>query len=135
MPGTDPRYRELPAKTEDTATEALQAAFQVHSRLGSGLLENVYQAAMQIELEARGLQADSEVPVNVSYREQGLPVGLRLDVLVEDCLVLELKCVDGLVPAHTAQVLTYLKATGCRLGLILNFREPHLRDGIKRAIR
>lgn len=62
-------------------------------------------------------------------------MGLRLDLLVEDCLILELKCVESLVPARTAQILTYLKATRCRLGLILNFREPHLRDGIKRVIR
>lgn len=64
--GAGPRYRDLPEETEDTATEALQAAFRVHSRLGSGLLENVYQTAMQIELEERGLEADPEVPVNVS---------------------------------------------------------------------
>jgi GxxExxY protein len=124
----------LPDAVEETASECLEAAFRVHSDLGSGLLEKVYRDALAVDLRHRGLDVGTEVTVPISYRDQALGVGLRLDILVAGCVVIEVKSVDAFASAHTAQTLTYLEATGKRLGLLLNFGEPHLRNGIKRLI-
>lgn len=126
--------RPLPDAVEETASTCLQAAFRVHSELGSRLLEKAYRDALAVELRHRGLEVETEVPVPIAYRDQDLGVGLRLDLRVEEHLVIEVKSVEGLDPAHTAQTLTYLEATGDRLGLLLNFGEAHLRDGIKRVV-
>ncbi len=101
--------------------------------LGPGYLESVYEEALAIELGLRGIGFRRQVPVTVSYK--GREVGTaRLDFLVEEILVVELKAVDDLAPIHLAQVLSYLKATSLPLALLINFNVPVLRDGIKRII-
>lgn len=127
-------FAPIPPELDELASKTLDAAFRVHSRLGPGLLEGVYQAALLMELRDRGLAAQPEVDVPIRYEGEVLPVGLRIDILVEDRLVLELKAADEIDATHEAQLLTYLKASERRLGLLLNFGARHLRNGIKRMV-
>jgi len=103
----------------------------VHTALGPGLIESVYQRCFCAELKAHQIPFRSQVPVPVRYRDVTLDGGYRLDVMVDDWLVVEIKAVDAILPIHKAQVLTYLKLTGAPQGLILNFNTVHLRDGIR----
>lgn len=113
----------------------LDAAFAVHTALGPGLLESTYCACLLYELRKRGMAVQSEVPLPVVYDNVKLVnVGYRVDFLVEGELILEIKSMDGITPMHKAQLLTYLKHSGSRLGLLLNFKEPLLRDGICRMV-
>ena len=115
------------------ARRVIGAAIEVHRVLGPGYLESVYEEALAIELEHRDIRSDRQVPVSVVYR--GRPVGVaRLDMMVADRLVIELKAVNTLLPIHHAQVISYLKATGVTLGLLINFNSRVLRDNIKRII-
>ena len=111
---------------------ALGAAFQVHSELGPGLLESVYERALLVELECVGLKTAHQVEVPVTYRGRKLGAGFRADIIVEGKLLLELKSVAEFEPIHTAQVMTYLKLLGIKRGLLLNFNKPLLKQGIKR---
>ena len=115
-------------------TSVLDGAFAVHRELGPGLLESVYEACLCHELRKRGIPHRCQVMVPIRYDGTNIDAGLRLDLLVDERLIVELKAVESLAPIHTAQVLTYLKITGHHLGLIINFHVPHLRDGIRRVI-
>jgi GxxExxY protein len=119
---------------ERVAREIVHAAFKIHMRLGPGLLESAYRTVMSYELRKRGLDVKSEVPVPVVYDEVKLEAGYRLDLLVQDCVVVELKAVEKLIPLHDAQLLTYLKLTGHRLGILINFNTKLLKDSIKRIV-
>jgi len=112
----------------------LDAAFRVHSALGPGLLENAYEACLAYELQSAGLKVQTQLPLPLVYREVKLEVGYRLDILVEDLVVIEVKAVDALAPIHHAQVLCYLKLSGKKLGLLINFNEVSLKHGIKRVV-
>ncbi len=114
--------------------QVIGAALEVHRALGPGLLESVYEQALAYELTSGGLQVQAQVAVPVSYKEVKLDCGFRLDLLVEHQLVLELKSVEALGKLHDAQLLTYLKLTGFRTGLLINFNVPLLKDGIKRLV-
>lgn len=122
----------IPAKVNELSKVVVDAAFTVHDKLGPGLLESVYEVCLVHELEKRRLRLQRQIPVPIRYDGIQLDAGLRLDLLVEDCLVIELKAVEQLLPVHEAQLLTYLKLTGHRLGLLVNFNVPFIRDGIKR---
>ena len=111
----------------------IAAAFAVHSELGAGLLEAVYQEALAYELADRGMGVEAQRDVPVIYRGRALKAPLRLDLLVDECVVIEVKAVDALAPIHAAQLLTYLRLCKLELGLLLNFNTAHLRDGIKRV--
>jgi GxxExxY protein len=119
---------------ERVAHEIVDAAFKIHSKLGPGLLESAYQAFMVYELEKRGLAVAKEVPLPVVYEEVRLDLGYRIDLIVNDCVLVELKAVEKLHPIHEAQMLTYLKLTGKRLGLLINFNTKLIKDGIKRMV-
>ena len=106
--------------SEDITYQILSVAFEVHNTLGPGFLENVYQGAMIHELDARGIKAESEHRISVSYRDKVVGA-FSADILVEDEVIVELKAVEFLNRAHDAQVLNYLKATGKRVGLLINF--------------
>lgn len=112
----------------------LDAAFRVHSALGPGLLENAYEACLAYELRSVGLKVQTQLPMPLVYREVKLEVGYRLDIVVEDLVVIEIKAVDALAPIHHAQLLCYLKLSGRKLGLLINFNEISLRHGIKRVV-
>ncbi len=110
------------------------AALEVHRVLGPGLLESLYEEALCVELSLRKVPFSRQVAIGLTYKEK--PIGdARIDLLVGGKLVVELKAVEQFVPVHTAQVLSYLKATGCRLGLLINFNVKRLKEGIKRIAR
>jgi len=136
MAETFTRYpsRDEPSEEIDRfAHRVIGAAIEVHRVLGPGYLESVYEEALCLELEARGIPFARQHPVGVDYK--GRMVGeAKLDLLVGGILVVELKAVDALGPIHTAQVLSYLKATGHELGLLINFNTLLLQKGIKRVI-
>ena len=115
-------------------TRVLDCAFTVHRNLGPGLLESAYQMAMEAELFERGIPFTSQQEVPLEYKGRSIATAYRLDLFVEDKLIVELKSVDALHDIHLAQVLTYLKLTNCRLGLLLNFNEKLMKQGIKRVI-
>jgi GxxExxY protein len=112
----------------------VDAAMRVHSVLGPGLLESAYAACLTHELRKRGLKVSCEVPPPIVYGGIKLEAGYRIDMLVEDAVVVELKAVEAIAPIHQAQLLSYLKLSGKRVGLLINFHVLHLKDGIKRMI-
>ena len=117
----------------ELSSKVIGAAIDVHKQLGPGLLESVYQKCMEIELKERDLQVQTEVPIHVSYRGHEIPDdAFRIDLLIEDALVVVLKSVEEVKPVHKKQVLTYLRLTGKQLGLLINFNESLLREGIIR---
>jgi len=109
-------------------------AIEVHRQLGPGLLESTYEACLHYELEIAGLKVLRQLGLPLIYKEIRLEEGYRLDLLIEDTVVVEIKSVEALTDVHTAQVLTYLKLSGAKVGLILNFNVLKLTDGIKRLI-
>ena len=109
------------------------AAIDVHKALGPGLLESAYSSALAHELTLRKIPFEREKPISVFYKGSCLDIGFRLDFLVMNQIVVEIKSVQAIAPIHRAQVLNYLKLTGCKLGLLLNFNVVLLRDGIKRV--
>jgi len=123
------------AKDENELSRSiLAAAFRVHSALVPGLLEGAYEACLAYELRAEGFSILTQVPLPLVYREVTLDVGYRLDFLVEELVVVEIKSVDALAAIHQAQMLSYLKLSGKRLGLLINFNVVRLKDGIKRLV-
>ncbi|MCK9451133.1 MAG: GxxExxY protein [Bacteroidales bacterium] len=112
----------------------LDSSFKVHSALGPGLLENAYEECLLYELIESGLQVRRQVGLPLVYREVRLDAGYRVDLLVEDKVIIELKAVEALSDVHLAQLITYLKLSGCKLGLLVNFNVKHLKHGIKRVI-
>ncbi len=109
-------------------------AIEVHRALGPGLLESAYEACLCLELSENGISHHRQVPLPVTYKSIRLDCGYRLDIVVEDRLVLELKTVERLLPIHEAQLLTYMKLGGFGTGLLLNFNSPVLKDGLKRMV-
>ena len=122
----------IPEETDSVATKIVDAAFTVHAALGPGLLESVYELCLLHELKKRGLKVERQVSLPVVYDGLELDAGMRLDLLVENLVVVELKAVEMLLPIHKAQVLTYLKLSGYRLGLLVNFNSVLIKQGIQR---
>lgn len=112
----------------------LDEAFYVHRKMGPGMLENVYKTCLAYRLQKRGLSLEIERSIPVFFEEVRMDCGYRADIVVENLVVIETKCVEEIAPLHTAQVLTYLRFLGLRYGLILNFHAYLLRDGIKRVL-
>jgi GxxExxY protein len=112
----------------------ITAAMRVHTELGPGLLESTYTACLQHELSKSGYRAESQVALPVIYDGVKLDLGYRIDLLVEDMVIVELKSVEAIAPVHQAQLLSYLKLSGKSLGLLINFNVAHLRDGIRRFV-
>jgi GxxExxY protein len=110
------------------------AAIEVHRALGPGLLESVYEACLMAEMEDRGIRFKSQVPLPVVFKGRRIEAGFRMDLVVENRVIVELKAIEKLMPIHEAQLLTYLKLSGFSTGLILNFNAPYLRDGIIRRV-
>lgn len=125
-------FAPIPPETERAARVTVDAAIKVHRVLGPGLVEAVYEVCLAHELRRRGLSVETQVPFPVVYEDIRLDAGLRLDMLVEGRLIVELKAVEKMNPIFEAQLLTYLKLTGKRLGLLINFNVPLVKDGIRR---
>lgn len=115
-------------------TAIVDSAMKVHTVLGPGLLEGVYELCLAEELVKRGYVAERQVPINVSYEGMDLGAGFRADILIDRSIVIKVKAMETLLPIHTAQVLTYLRLGNFPLGYLLNFNSVRLRDGIKRLI-
>lgn len=124
----------IPPDVERVGKIVLDAAFKVHTVLGPGLLESVYQTAMKHVIEKNGAQVETEVKLPIMFEGVKLESGLRLDMLVAKCVIVELKAVEKMNPVYEAQLLTYLRLSGVRLGYLINFNVPHLRDSIQRFI-
>lgn len=121
-------------EVNEVSGQVVDAAIRVHSVLGPRLLENAYETCLKHELEKRGLQAEQQVGLPIIYDGIKMDVGYRLDLLVEGCVIVELKAVDRLTPVHEAQLLSYLKLNGKKVGLLINFNVAQLKNGIKRMV-
>lgn len=119
---------------EPIAREIVDTAIRVHTRLGPGMLESAYEACIEYELGKRSLRVRTQVPMPLRYDELTLDLGYRPDLVVEDAIAVELKSVKQLLPIHTAQLLSYLRAGDYRMGFLLNFNTVHMRDGIRRVV-
>jgi len=119
---------------QDLTREIIGAAIEVHRVLGPGLLESAYQVCLCHELRTRKINFTCEVPLPICYKDVRLECGYRIDICVEDRVVLELKSVEALTDLHKAQLLTYLRISGKKIGLLLNFNIPVLKDGIVRLV-
>ena len=119
----------------NTVTETIiGSAIEVHKSLGPGLLESVYEECLFYELSLRKLSVDRQIELSVNYKEVKLDIGYRLDLLVENKVVVELKAVDKLISIHDAQLLTYMKLVNCSVGLLINFNVPILKQGLRRKV-
>jgi GxxExxY protein len=127
-------YVPISAETERVGKIVLDAAFKVHTVLGPGLLESVYQIAMKHVIETGGILVETEVKLPIVFEGITLESGLRIDVLVAKCVIAELKSVEKMNPVYEAQLMTYLRLSKVRLGFLINFNVPHLKDGIKRIV-
>lgn len=135
MKSSDERtFEVIGPETDELARQVVDAAFKVHKHLGPGLLESVYETCLVHELRLRGLSVECQVAVPIEYEGLRISCGLRLDILVGGALVVELKAVEQMLPVFEAQQLSYLRLTGKRLGLLINFNVPLIKDGIKRII-
>jgi GxxExxY protein len=119
---------------EEIFKKVLDCSFLVHTALGPGLLESAYMECLYYELLESGLYVEKQKPLPLVYKKVKLEAGYRIDLLVENCIVIEIKSVEALADIHMAQILTYLKLSKCKLGLLVNFNVMHLKDGIKRLV-
>jgi GxxExxY protein len=127
-------FEPISEQIDAVASQIVDSALSVHRALGPGLIEPVYERCLCYELSQRGLQVRSQVPIPILYRGVQLDAALRLDLLVEDSVIVELKAVENLIPLCEAQLLTYLRLANKRLGLLINFNVTRLKDGIKRLV-
>ncbi len=132
LPG-QPKWQ-APGPHQSVTSEIIAAAIEVHRALGPGLLESAYQAAMCRELSVRGIQFVQQVEMPLSYKGVNLDCGYRIDLIVANVVVVELKAVQEILPVHEAQLLTYLRLTGFRVGLLINFNVAALKNGIRRRL-
>ena len=127
------RFRETPQEVNDTARRLVEAAVEVHRHLGPGYVESVYEQALAVELGLRGVSFERQAAFRVDYKGHDVGEG-RMDFLVERCLIVELKAIERITDVHVAQALSYLKATGLPLALLINFNVPVLLRGLKRVV-
>ncbi len=128
--GDDHQFKEINELTK----QIIGAAMEVHRTMGPGLLESAYEACLAYELSSRSLHFEQQRSLPISYKDVHLDCGYRLDIVVEEKVVIELKAVDTILPIHHAQLLTYLKLSGFKIGLLINFNVKLLKDGIKRIL-
>ena len=122
----------IPVEVDRVGTEVVDAMYQVHCRLGPGLLESVYKICLAYELRKRGLKAETEVPVPIMYDGVRIEAGFKIDLLASDCVIVEAKSTLDDHPIFKAQILTHMKLTGKRLGFLANFNKKLIKDGIQR---
>ena len=121
-------------KLDQITDSIIGAAIEVHRALGPGLLESAYETCLAFELAENGLKIEKQKPLPVVYRDVELDCGYRLDFLIEEAVIVEVKVVDRLAPIHRAQLLSYLRLSGCKVGLLINFNVKVLKDGIVRIV-
>ena len=118
----------------EIAKEIVDVAFKIHKILGPGLLESVYEIVFVYELEKRGFQVERQVPIKIKFEEIIFDEGFRADILVENKVIIELKSVENIRPVYKKQLLTYLRLSNCKLGLLINFNEELIKNGINRIV-
>lgn len=128
----NPAFEPIAGEVDAVAKEVVDAAFQVHRELGPGLLEGVYEACLMEELSLRGIPVRRQVKVPISYKGRRINADLRIDLVVSDAVIVEIKSVDTMLPVFEAQLMTYLKMTSHRLGILINFNVPLIKYGIRR---
>ena len=131
---TNMRHPEMSPEIESVGRVAVDAGVKVHSALGPGLLESAYAHCLFYELEHRGIVVRREAVLPISYHGKTLDAGFRIDLLLAESVILEIKSVDALGPIHQAQLLTYLRLSGCRLGYLMNFNVKLFKNGLKRVV-
>jgi GxxExxY protein len=124
----------IPRETEVLAKQVIDARFRVHMALGPGLLESSYEQCLAYEIETAGHEVRRQVAFPLSYKDVSLDAAYRIDLLVAGSIIVEVKAVDALAPIHDAQLLTYLKLSGRRLGFLMNFNVPLFKDGLRRKV-
>jgi GxxExxY protein len=134
MEPTVRKYEKIPKHIEDTASAAVDSAFNVHKKIGTGQVEKIYERFMEIELKKRGCNVKRQVKIPITYDDLQYDDYFIIDMLIDDCLVIELKSVENIRPTHKYQLLSYLKQSGFRLGLLINFDDPNIGQGITRII-
>ena len=127
-------YALIPPEVEKVGKAVLDAAFKVHTALGPGLLESVYETTLAYEIRKGGLLVETQVEMPIVYDNVKLESGLRLDMFVKKCVIVELKSVEKMNPVYEAQLMTYLRLSNVRLGFLINFNVPRLKEGIKRMV-
>ena len=132
--GHEGMQRKMKDYLNQLSNEVIGAAIEVHRDLGPGLLETSYELSLQHELGLRGIASARQVILPIRYKDLVVPEAYRIDLQVENCLVVELKTVEALLPIHSAQLLSYLRMSNCHLGLLINFHTIRLKDGIKRLV-
>ncbi|HTC21531.1 MAG TPA: GxxExxY protein [bacterium] len=125
---------DLPEAANEAARPVVEAAFTVHREMGPGLLESIYESCLVKELQKRNVRFERQKSLPVHYFGELIDEKFRLDLMVEDKVVIEVKAVEALLPIHEAQLLTYLKLTGCEIGLLINFNVRLIKDGIQRVV-
>jgi GxxExxY protein len=128
------KYEPIPAETEAVSKKVIDSSFMVHNKLGPGLLENVYELCLAHELGKLHVETKRQVALPVVYDDINIDAGFRMDLIAGNCLVVEVKAIEVVLPVHEAQLLTYLKLSGFRLGLLINFNVKSLKEGIKRIV-
>lgn len=126
--------RENRMTENDVAKQVVDAAYHIHTSLGPGLLESVYEALLGYELEQRGLRVSRQTEIPIVYHQTRIHVGFRADLVVEEQVIVEIKSIDAVAPVHRKQLLTYLRLSGKRLGLLINFNVALIKDGITRIV-
>ncbi len=134
MQQTQKTYQAIPPETEKIGKIVLDAAYKVHTALGPGLMESVYEACVAYELRKQNLLVETQVSLPVKYEDVIVKTGLRLDLWVEKLIIVEFKVVQTMIPLYDAQLLTYLKLTGNRLGFLMNFNVRRLKHGVTRIV-
>jgi GxxExxY protein len=119
---------------KDLTGKIIDCAVTVHKELGPGLLESAYEECLFFELNSLGLDVVRQLPMPLIYKGHRMDIGYRIDLLVEEKVIIEIKAIDSINPVHQAQIMTYLKLSGCRIGLLINFNVDYLKDGIRRLI-
>lgn len=127
-----PRFEDISSDLDQIGKQIVDCAFQIHKIMGPGLTENIYESCFVCELKDRGIVFEKQKIIPLNYKHHKLDLTYRLDLLVENQIVVELKAVDRLLPVHEAQLINYLKITNCRLGYLINFNVPLIKEGIKR---
>ena len=124
----------IPSQTEAIARDIVDAGFKVHTALGPGLLESSYEHCLSFEIESRGYNVKRQIALPLIYRDIKLDAAYRIDLMVENSVIVEVKAVEAVGQLHEAQLLTYLRLSGCRLGFLMNFNVPSFKSGIRRFI-
>jgi len=128
-------YAPIPAEVEEIGAVVVDAGIKVHKALGPGLLESTYEQCLAYELQERGLAVRRQIPIAISYGRLKIDAAYRIDMLVAENVIVEAKAIEALLPVHQAQLVTYLKLSGHRLGFLMNFNVPLFKNGLKRIAR